>query len=58
MLIVMCSAVTRNKRKERKVEGTPPPEEKKEQYHPKNWWLDDSKWISVGVTQRRAALCS
>ena len=58
MLIVMCSAVTRNKRKERKVEGTPPPEEKKEQYHPKNWSLDDSKWISVGVTQRRAALCS
>ena len=33
MLIVMCSAVTRNKRKERKVEGTPPPEEKKEQNH-------------------------
>ena len=27
MLIVMCSAVTRNKRKERKVEGTPQNEE-------------------------------
>ena len=36
MLIVMCSAVTRNKRKERKVEGTPPPEEKREQNHQRN----------------------
>ena len=51
MLIVVCFSVTKNMRKERKVERTPPPKEKSEQYHPMKWWLDAYNWISVGVTK-------